>query len=76
MREWSTRLASFCFAESDDIEPLALLNLCSTGRVPRLTAILLRRWQAEEIAKIPRPCPSNFVRSASLVAGGESVLSG
>src|ERR1700758_983853 len=32
----------------------------STRRVHRLAAILLRRWQAEEIAKPPFPCVSRM----------------
>jgi len=31
-----------------------------TRRVRRLPAILLRRWQAEEIAKTPFPCVSHI----------------
>jgi len=33
-------------------------RILSTRRVQRLAAILLRRWQAEEIAKTPLPCAS------------------
>src|SRR5439155_13837361 len=32
----------------------------TTRRVHRLPAILLRRWQAEEIAKTPFPCVSGI----------------
>src|ERR1700722_15285666 len=36
------------------------LSLCATRRVHQLAAILLRRWQAEEIAKTPFPCASRI----------------
>src|ERR1700751_4712872 len=35
-------------------------RMLSTRRVHRLAAILLRRWQAEEIAKTPFPCVSRI----------------
>ena len=36
------------------------LSLCATRRVHQLAAILLRRWQAEEIAKTLFPCASRI----------------
>src|SRR6266851_10026191 len=40
----------------------------TTRRVHRLAAILLRRWQAEEIAKTPFPCVSRIWTNGSCLA--------
>jgi hypothetical protein len=58
-----------CRHESLNLSDLLSVRLYGWSRVRRLCAILLRRRQAGEIAKTPRPCQP-IQRSAGLAAPG------